>query len=151
MSEASPTDPRAETRTDARTDARSDAAPRSPARLVVFGHDATPASLELHARGTRWRAFRALRVVAVVLVLAPLAALVPPHAPWALGVLVVGGLLAWRRWQERFTVRELRGRCPRCEAEVAVPGPVRLRSPHPVSCESCHHDATLRVEEDALP
>lgn len=118
------------------------------ARVALFGHEPTPASVELVPRGRRWRAFRALRVLAVALVVAPIVGLVPPHAPWALGALVGGGLLAWRRWQERQTLVGLEGTCPRCGAGLSVDDARRLRRPHPVACEACHHEAALVIEAD---
>jgi hypothetical protein len=85
----------------------------------------------------------------VAMVVAPLLAIIPPHAPWLIGVLVLGDVLARRRLHEHFTVTAVRGKCPKCGAEISS-GAGRLRTPHPLPCEACHHDATLKLPEGAL-
>jgi hypothetical protein len=83
------------------------------------------------------------------LLVAPVVVLIPPHVPWALGALATGGFLARRRWLERFTVLDVAGSCPRCGKPVkATRG--RLRSPHPVLCESCHFEGSVEVPPEAL-
>jgi len=89
------------------------------------------------------------RAVGLAVLVAPVAGLVPPHAPWILGVLGVGGLLARRRWHERFTVVGVEGPCPKCGEALEVPRG-RLRTPHPVPCHSCHHEVSVEVREEAL-
>jgi len=85
----------------------------------------------------------------VGLLVAPVVVLVPPHVPWALGALGVGGILARRRWLERFTVLDVDGACPRCGKPVkGTRG--RLRHPHPVLCESCHFEGSVEVPAGAL-
>ncbi len=85
----------------------------------------------------------------VAVVVAPLLGLVPPHAPWIIGALATGGFLAKRRLDERLTVVSLEARCPRCDAPL--PAPVgRLREPHPVPCQACHHQAVLHVPAGTL-
>ena len=120
-----------------------------PGRIALFGYDPVEVRLELLPRSRRWRLWGAGRTAAVALVLAPVAGLVPPHAPWILGVLGVGGFLARRRWQERFTVVDIDGTCPKCEAELSV-AQGRLRTPHPVPCEGCHHDSSVQVAPETL-
>lgn len=128
-------------------DPAPDRAPfRAAARITLFGHDPTTGEAELRARSRRWRTMRALRMLAVGLVAAPAVALVPPHAPWAIGALVGAAILARRRFAEDYTLLALDARCPRCGSPLAVSSSTRLRRPHPVSCESCHHEATLRVD-----
>lgn len=120
-----------------------------PGRMNLFGYDPTTVRLTLRPRTRRWRLLGAGRTMAVALVLAPAAGLVPPHAPWILGVLGVGGFLARRRFQERFTVVGISGPCPGCGAELAV-GSGKLRTPHPVPCEACHHEGSVQLDPDLL-
>ncbi len=119
------------------------------AEAIVFGYDNTRASLRVRRRPTGWRVGGAARTLAAFLVLAPVAALVPPHAPWALGALGLGGILARRRWLERFTLEGVQGQCPKCGAPLKVKAS-RLRLPHPVACEGCHHQTALRFRAEAL-
>jgi len=119
------------------------------ARLSLFGFEPTPARAVLRPRSRRWRMAGAVRSQAVGVLLAPLVGLVPPHAPWALGAVGVGYLLARRRWRHRFTVEAVEGTCPRCGTAVSCRAGM-LRSPHPVPCDTCRHEATLEVEPGAL-
>lgn len=84
------------------------------------------------------------------MVATPLVALVPPHAPWAIGAVVVSLLLARRAYGERITLVDLDGRCPRCGTTIEVDSPSGLRDPHPLSCEGCNHEPSLRLS-DAVP
>jgi len=122
-----------------------------PARVTLFGHEATNAVVTLKPRSTRWRVTRALPLVGGGLALAPVAALVPPHVPWAAGAMIGGAVLGRRRWLERFTLVGLDARCPRCGAALSLPGPTRLRSPLSLDCESCHHQPVLQVSDEDLP
>jgi len=118
-------------------------------RISLFGYDPTPATLRLRPRSRSWRVGGSVRTMALALLAAPVVGLIPPHAPWVLGALAGGGFLARRRWTERFTVLEVEGTCPRCGEPVkATRG--RLRSPHPVLCESCHYEASVDVPPEAL-
>lgn len=123
---------------------------RVPARLSIFGYDPATVDLVVIPRSRRWRMLGAARTMGIALLLTPVAALVPPHAPWALGVLGVGAILARRRWQERYTVVGVEGACPKCGAELEV-GRGRLRTPHPLPCESCHHEGSAEVATSDLP
>jgi hypothetical protein len=82
-------------------------------------------------------------------VIAPFVAIVPPHAPWAIGALATGVILARRRWLERFTLERVEGVCPKCGEPLAVKA-ARLRLPHLVACEGCHHQSELRFSEEVL-
>lgn len=121
------------------------------ASLVLFGHDPEPARVVVFERSRGWRVRRAILFAAAGMTVAPFVALLPPHAPWALGALACGGFFAWRSLKSRFAVAELEARCPRCEAPVAVPAGSRLRQPHSIHCQACHHELVLRVDEAALP
>ncbi|RMH20867.1 MAG: hypothetical protein D6701_03355 [Gemmatimonadetes bacterium] len=116
--------------------------------MRLFGHDPTAAEARLVPRTARWRWSRAALRMGIALVLAPLAALVPPHAPWALGVLGVGFVLARRRWRERYTLVRAEGRCPRCGADLRLERPAPLASPHAFSCGTCHHEPALYLDPD---
>ena len=119
------------------------------AEAVVFGFPSTPAELSVRRRAVSWRAGGAARTLALFVVIAPLVAIVPPHAPWAIGALASGAILARRRWSERFTLERVEGACPKCGEPLAVKSG-RLRVPHPVSCDACHHQASLRFPEGVL-
>ena len=85
----------------------------------------------------------------VALLVAPAVVIVPPHAPWVIGALATGTLLARRRWNERFTVMSVVGACPRCSRGYEIKSG-RLRQPHPLPCEECHHESTLRLPDGVL-
>lgn len=87
--------------------------------------------------------------MAITVVVAPVLAIVPPHAPWVLGALAIGTIFARRRWNERYTVVAVSATCPKCGAEIGGKTG-RLRSPHPLPCEACHHESTLQLPEGVL-
>jgi len=119
------------------------------ARIDLFGYDPTPATLHLRPRSRSWRVGGSVRTVVIALLIAPVVALIPPHAPWIVGALTGGGILARRRWTERFTVLSVEGTCPRCGAHVKVTKG-RLRTPHPAACEACHFDMSVQLPPEAL-
>jgi hypothetical protein len=119
------------------------------AEALVFGFPSTPVTMSVRRRAASWRVGGAARTLALFVVVAPLVAIVPPHAPWAIGALVIGVILARRRWRERFTLERVEGSCPKCGAPLAVKAS-RLQLPHPVACESCHHQSALRVPPQQL-
>ncbi len=117
-----------------------------PARITLFGFDRVRATARIEARSVRWRAVRTALALATGLIVAPAAALVPPHAPWALGTLAVSLVMARRLWTEEHTLHFLEGDCPRCGEGVSVSRAVRLRHPHPISCPSCQHELAMSVD-----
>ena len=117
-----------------------------PARITLFGFDVVPANARIERRSTTWRARRASIPLVAGLILAPAVALVPPHAPWALGALGMGIVMARRRWSEAHTLHFMDGACPRCGEGVSLSRPVRLRYPHPIFCPSCQHESALSVD-----
>ena len=119
------------------------------AEATVFGFPNTRVELSVRRRAVSWRAGGAARTLVAFVAVAPLVAIVPPHAPWAIGALAAGAILARRRWRERFTLERVEGACPKCGESLAVKSG-RLRVPHPVSCEACHHQTSLTFPEDVL-
>lgn len=119
------------------------------AHVVLFGYEPTAATLELRPRPKSWRIRGVVRILAITVVVAPAVALIPPHAPWVLGVLATGIIFARRRWQEHFSVQAVRGTCPRCGGSLSA-SPGRLRRPHPLSCDGCRHELSVEVPAEAL-
>ena len=119
-------------------------------RAVLFGFDATDVEVEVVPRTRRWRLVGALQAMGASLLVAPVVAVVPPHAPWAIGALAAGGYFARRRWTETHTLRSVDGACPKC-GDAFKTKRSRLRRPHPLDCESCHHTSELRIPEETLP
>ena len=117
-----------------------------PAQITLFGFDGVSADARIEARSRGWRARRAAIALAAGLIAAPLAALVPPHAPWALGALGIGLLTARRRWAEAHTLHFLEGACPRCGEGITLSRPARLRHPDATSCPSCQYELAITVE-----
>lgn len=117
--------------------------------LSLFGFSDTVAYLEVQPRTLRWRALRAGLFMGGALVLAPAVGLVPPHAPWVVGALGIGGFLGIRKWRERFTILSFRGQCPKCGGALSLPAGIPLRPVMTVSCDSCKHDSSLTTPVDA--
>ena len=116
---------------------------------VLFGFPTQRAVMTIRKRPFGWRAGGAARTMAIFVPIAVVVMIVPPHAPWALGALATGAILARRRWLERFTLEDVRATCPKCGAKLEVK-PGRLKTPHPVNCEACQHQTSLVVPEQAL-
>lgn len=122
-----------------------------PAEARVFGHTPVEVELTLVPRSTGWRAGRAVGFLAAGAVLAPVLAVVPPHAPWAVAAGAGGLVLSLRKWGERFTLRGVQGRCPRCDAALGFDGSTPLRIPHSMSCDACGNAVALHVDKGGLP
>jgi len=127
----------------------STGAVRVEAETILFGFPSTPAVLSVRPRTAAWRAGGAAARMGGCAVLAGVVALVPPHAPWLIGALVGGVVLARRRWIERHTLESLDGTCPKCGETLRVK-PGRLRSPHPAPCEGCHHEGSVSIDLSRL-
>lgn len=119
------------------------------AQATLFGFEPVPVRARVTARSSAWRVGGAVRTMALFAVVAPFAAIFPPHAVWPIGALATGGALARRRWIERFTLEAVDGVCPKCGRPLAVK-PTRLRVPHPVPCDGCHHEVAVRLPADVL-
>jgi hypothetical protein len=135
--------------THAHASAEPDGSVHAAARVTLFGFDSTEAIVRLRPRGRRWRLGRAAGTMGVFVVIALIVAIVPPHAPWGIGALVGGMILARRRMIERFTLLEVKGTCPNCTEALDVRS-ARLRAPHPVTCEACHHQSSLKFPTGSL-
>jgi len=113
-------------------------------RLEAFGFEPTAVSIDAVARPRSWRTTRALLAAGLGLGVAPVVALVPPHIPWLLGALITGGVVAQRRFTERFTLRSMLASCPRCNQPVETEAG-RLTEQRTVRCDACGQDLTLTV------
>lgn len=122
---------------------------KADASINLFGFDPTDATLLLRPRSRSWRVGGAIRTGVITLLVAPVVTVIPPHVPWAIGVLAGGTFLVRRRLQEAYTVVGVEGTCPRCGGELEAPGG-KLREPHPVMCTACHFEASAAVSKDAL-
>jgi hypothetical protein len=120
------------------------------ARLVLFGFPPDEVTVRIKPRSKQWRVRGAVQIMGVFLVLAPVVAILPPHAPWPIGALVVGSILARRRFSEDCTLVSLEGaECPKCGTAMTSKQ-TRLRAPHAINCEACHHQSTLKVPKESL-
>jgi len=117
---------------------------------LLFGHAPTEAAAAVIERSGKWRLGRAALAAALTLIVAPLVALIPPHAPWAVAALGIGATITRRRWLEQHTLQSMSGNCPRCATPLSVERPTRLRRPHAISCETCHHEPQLKLDLDEL-
>lgn len=113
--------------------------------LTLFGFPSTPAKVQALPRSLRWRTTRALLFALGALLLAPVLGMIPPHAPWVVGVVGFGGFMALRKWKERFTVEWLDGVCPKCRGALTLRKLTPLRTALSIPCDGCHHDSRLVV------
>ena len=113
--------------------------------LSLFGFPPEKAILWALPRSRRWRGIRAVAYVGGGLLLAPVLGVVPPHAPWVLGALGLGGVLGVRKWREWFTLVSFQGRCPKCGAAMTLKAGTPVRPSLSVPCDGCHHDSRLTV------
>jgi AcrR family transcriptional regulator len=109
-----------------------------------------PTPGRIKPRSKQWRVRGAVQIMGVFLAVAPVVAILPPHAPWPIGALAVGGILARRRFSEDCTLVSLAGaECPKCGTAMTSKQ-TRLRAPHAINCEGCHHQSTLKVPKESL-
>jgi hypothetical protein len=122
---------------------------RISGEAILFGFPSTQAVMNVRVRPAAWRASHAAARMGGFTVMAGVVALLPPHVPWLLGSLTTGAVLARRRWIERHTLESVECACPKCGAALRVKAS-RLRAPHPVACEACHHESALRFDTGVL-
>lgn len=113
------------------------------AQIQAFGHSPADASLSAFGRPAAWRVRGAVIRLVATLILAPLVAIIPPHAPWVVAVLITGLIFTRRRWTEKLTVTAFEGDCPKCGSALSLAPGTRLLNPHALTCESCHHSLSL--------
>lgn len=114
------------------------------ARTVLFGSPPRTARLVATERPRRERMGRAAAAFGIALLLAPLLFLIPPHVPWALGALLVGGFIARRQWGGALRVHELDAACPRCDTQLELDSPL-ITLPLKIPCYACHHEPVLEA------
>jgi hypothetical protein len=119
------------------------AAEERPVWLTYPGPEVTEARAVIIERSPQWRKTGALKQLAVWLLI-PIVVFIPPHFPWPLLLLAVGGMRAWGRWNEERTLVSLHGVCPKCGTEQDFTETGRMKRPHTVNCRSCRWE--LRVE-----
>lgn len=116
---------------------------------ALFGFPDTSLHVTMIRRSRGWRVGGAARTFGIAMLVAPVVALMPPHAIWPIGALMTGGVLARRRLHEHFTLVTLEGPCPKCASPFHIKRG-RLKQPHPLQCEVCHHESTLKLPAEVL-
>ena len=114
--------------------------------VSLFGFEATSAELDVLPRSVAWRRLRGGAFFAGGLAGAPVVGMVPPHVPWAIGALAIGGYLGLRKLRERFTLISLQGYCPKCGGALSLSPGTPVRREMAVPCEGCHHDSRLSID-----
>lgn len=129
-----------------------DSPPPAHARgsITLFGFPTTEAELEVLPRSFPWRASRAFGYLGGAALLSPAVGVIPPHAPWVVAVLGIGGWLGVRKWRERFTLLSFRGPCPKCGGVLSIPSGTPLKATMSLPCEGCLHDSRLTTDLSAL-
>ena len=121
-----------------------------PSRLMLPGHEPTPARTEITYRPRSLRLTRALMYLVGFWALAPLVFFIPPHIPWALAAVVLGIYFAWANWTGTYQVRSVQGSCPRCGNALAVEAGTKIRLPYRMTCYQCHHEPHLEIDTSRL-
>lgn len=124
-------------------DGRTDVA-EVDARLVFAGGEAAPARARVIERSPAWRRSSALMQLGWWLLI-PIVFWIPPHVPWVLLVLGIGGYRAIERFREARTLVSLHGACPRCGTEQEFTETGRMKHPHRVHCAHCRWELTAQV------
>lgn len=119
------------------------------AEATLFGFESTASDVTILPRSRGWRVGGAVGTFFGVVAIASPLVVFPPHAVWLLGGLGTGAFLARRRYVERFTLLSAKGECPKCGHAFSLKR-MRLQTPHPLPCEGCHHESTLRLPEGLL-
>jgi len=118
--------------------------PEVPARLVFAGGQWSEARARVIERTPAWRRSSALMQLGWWL-LVPIVVWIPPHIPWVLLVLAVGGMRALNRFREFRTLVSLRGPCPKCGTEQEYREVGRMKQPHTVHCANCKWELQVQV------
>lgn len=131
-------------------DAPPEGVQRPAANLDVFGFRPTPAQVEVIPRSRKWRLSHALMALAIGWGCIPVVMFIPPHFPWVLTAFGCGIGFCWKFWHEEYTLVSLKGQCPKCGAPQEVDKPVRMKSPHVLSCKACHQNVLLNVDKEHM-
>lgn len=118
---------------------------RRDARLTLFGSAPRAAMVEVTPRPRSRRMARALATAAASLVVAAIAGIIPPHAPWILGVLAIGAWRARAEWRGEYALHAFDGECPRCGAGLEI-GDRYVTPPVTVVCYGCHAQPQLLID-----
>jgi len=113
--------------------------------VALFGYPGTRGEMDVLPRSLGWRRLRAAGFFLGGLALAPAVGMVPPHVPWALGALGLGGYLGYRKWREAFTVLMFRGVCPKCGGPLSIAKGTPVREVMSLPCSGCRHDSSMTV------
>ena len=112
-------------------------------RASTHGFEPTRLAARISEFGKRDRARRALRRFLPVFGAGLLMLVIPPHVLWLAAFTLTGSVLALQRYREQREILEMRGPCPACAAEQALPPPSTL--PAIQRCPGC--GAFLKLEE----
>lgn len=115
-----------------------------PASLTIFGASTTDGAATVVRRTVGRRAARAALTLGVFWVLAAIAVFIPlGHFVLVPGLLLAGAIVAVRQARQPWTLRDVRGRCPRCLREQTfVPAggsPGRWHA----DCPGCRNQVTV--------
>jgi hypothetical protein len=120
-------------------------AERIAARVALFGHPPSPATLVVEPRSAVTRRTRAITGLLGCWLLMPVVFFIPPHAEWVL-LLFFGGIYICRKeWTAEYVLRQFEGNCPRCGTALRVKGGTTLRFPHGIPCPGCRHTCALEA------
>ena len=117
---------------------------RRSARLELFGIEPGEATLAVTPRPKRRRLTRAVSTAGATLVGAIIAGILPPHVPWALGVLGLGAWRARAEWRGEYELHGFEGTCPRC-GNVLELKENYVTPPLTVPCYGCHAQPQLTL------
>ena len=118
---------------------------RLEGRLSAFGSEPRIAILDVTPRPRAKRATRAAATAAGTLVVAAGVALLPPHLPWLLAALAIGGWRARGEWRGAYRLHGFEGSCPRCGEPIGL-GDRYITPPLQVPCYACHTQSRLTIE-----
>ena len=118
---------------------------RRTGRLALFGSASREAVLDVTPRPRSLRLRRALATGGLTLPAAVLAGLIPPHFPWALGVLGFGAWRARGEWRGEYRLHAFEGACPRCGNALKLDERY-ITPPLAVPCYGCHAQPQLTLE-----
>lgn len=124
-----------------------------PVQMVLCAYPPAPARVGLVYQRAPGRALKAVVSLIFFWTIAPFSFIIPPHYPFPVLCVCVGGYLAHMFWRGRYRVRWFVGQCPRCGAHLRMQLGERISLPHTVPCVACHFEPMLEVAspEEARP